>query len=123
LQRQEGQPDLYAASFVADREGEFTASVKSAAGERERRLAVKAPRIEMEDVSVNHPLLNRLALETGGRVLAFADAPAELAKIPSLERKTMDPISNPLTNGWLPLIIFVLLISGRMGVAEVYGML
>lgn len=123
LQRQEGQPDLYSASFVADREGEFTAHVKTAAGERERRLAVKAPRIEMEDVSVNHPLLNRLALETGGRVLSLANAPAELAKIPSLERKTLDPTSNPLTNGWLPLIIFVLLITGEWVLRKVYGML
>ncbi|HEY8746626.1 MAG TPA: hypothetical protein VIM11_01540 [Tepidisphaeraceae bacterium] len=123
LQRQEGQPDLYSASFVADREGEFTAYVKSAAGERERRLAVKAPRIEMDDVSVNHPLLNRLALETGGRVLSLSEASAELAKIPSLERKTIDPTSNPLTNGWLPLIIFVLFITGEWVLRKVYGML
>jgi len=123
LQRQEGQPDLFAASFVADREGEFTAYVKTAAGERERRLAVKAPRIEMDDVSVNHPLLNRLALETGGKVLSLADAPAELAKIPSLERKTVDPTTNPLTNGWLPLIIFVLLITSEWVLRKVYGML
>jgi hypothetical protein len=123
LQRQEGQPDLFAASFVADHEGEFTAHVKSAAGERDRRFAVKAPRVEMEDVSVNRPLLNRLALETGGRVLTLADAPTELARIPSLERKTIDPTSNPLTNGWLPLIIFVVLITGEWVLRKVYGML
>jgi uncharacterized membrane protein len=123
LQRQEGQPDLFAASFVADHEGEFTAHVKSAAGERDRRFAVKAPRVEMEDVSVNQPLLNRLALETSGKILTLANAPTELANIPSLERKTIDPTSNPLTSGWLPLIIFVALITGEWVLRKVYGML
>ena len=123
LQRQEGQPDLYAASFVADHEGEFTAHVTSAAGERERRFAVKAPRLEMEDVSVNQPLLNRLALETGGKVLSLSEAPAQLASIPSLERKTPDPTSNPLWNGWAPLVIFVLLITCEWVLRKMYGML
>jgi len=123
LQRQEGQPDLYAASFVADHVGEFTAYVKSAAGERDKRFAVKTPRIEMDDVSVNRPLMNRLALETGGKVLSLSDAAAQLAQIPSLERKTIDPTSNPLTNGWLPLILFVMLITGEWVLRKVYGML
>jgi len=123
LQRQEGQPDLYTASFVADHAGEFTAYVKSAAGERDKRFAVKTPRIEMDDVSVNRPLMNRLALETGGKVLSLSDAAEELAKIPSLERKTIDPTSNPLTNGWLPLVLFVILITSEWVLRKVYGML
>ncbi|HSZ56809.1 MAG TPA: hypothetical protein VK797_14165 [Tepidisphaeraceae bacterium] len=123
LQRQEGQTDLFAASFVADHEGEFTAVVNSAAGERDRRFAVKAPRVEMEDVSVNQPLLNCLALETNGKSLTLANASTELLNIPSLERKTIDPTSNPLTSGWLPLIIFVALITGEWVLRKVYGML
>jgi len=124
LQRQEGQPDLYAASFVADRgEGEFFAHVSTAAGERDRRFAVKSPRLEMEDVSLNRPLLNRLALETGGKMLSLSDAPAELAMVPSLERKTPNPSTNPLWNGWAPLILFVVLITGEWVLRKVYGML
>ena len=123
LQRQEGQPDLYGGSIVADREGEFVAHVTSAAGERERRFAVKAPRIELDDVSVNHPLLNRLAAETGGKAMTLAEAPAQLAMIPSLERKTPNPTTNPLWNGWAPLVIFVLLITGEWVLRKVYGML
>jgi uncharacterized membrane protein len=123
LQRQEGQPDVYSGSFVANREGEFTAHVTSAAGNRDKRLVVKSPRLEMEDVSVNHPLLNRLALETRGQVLTVSDAPAQLAGIPSLERQTPNPSTNPLWNGWAPLIIFVLLITGEWVLRKVYGML
>jgi uncharacterized membrane protein len=123
LQRQEGQPDLYSASFVANREGEFTAHVTSAAGEIDKRLAVTSPLLEMEDVSVNHPLLSRLALETRGQVMTFANASAQLALIPSLERQTPNPSSNPLWNGWAPLIIFVLLITSEWVLRKVYGML
>jgi uncharacterized membrane protein len=123
LQRQEGQPDMYSTSFVANLEGEFTAHVASAAGDQDRRFAVKSPRLEMEDVSVNHPLLNRLALETRGQVLSVADAPAQLASIPSLERQTPNPTSNPLWNGWAPLIVFMLLITTEWVLRKVYGML
>jgi uncharacterized membrane protein len=122
LQRQEGQPDLYAASFVADHEGQFIVHVASSAGERETRLTVKTPRLEMEDVSVNHSLLTRLALETQGKAMTIADAPVQLASIPSLERKTPNPTSNPLWNGWAPLIIFVLLITTEWVLRKVYGM-
>ncbi|HSU66067.1 MAG TPA: hypothetical protein VLJ39_04315 [Tepidisphaeraceae bacterium] len=123
LQRQEGQPDLYTGSFVANREGEFTAHLTSAAGERDKRFGVKSPRLEMEDVSVNHPLLSRIALETRGQAMTLADAPAQLAAIPSLERQTPNPTSNPLWNGWAPLIIFVLLITSEWVLRKVYGML
>jgi uncharacterized membrane protein len=122
LQRQEGQPDLYSASFVANHEGEFAAHVTSAVGDRDKRFAVKSPRLEMEDVSVNHSLLNRLALETRGETLTLADAPAQLASIPSLERQTPNPSSNPLWNGWAPLIIFVGLITIEWVLRKVYGM-
>jgi len=122
LQRQEGQPDLYSASFVANHEGEFSAHVTSAVGDRDKRFVVKSPRLEMEDVSVNHSLLNRLALETRGETLTLADAPAQLAGIPSLERQTPNPSSNPLWNGWAPLIIFVGLITIEWVLRKVYGM-
>jgi uncharacterized membrane protein len=123
LQRQEGQPDLYAASFVANRQGEFVAHVTSAAGERDKRLVVLQPQLEMEDVSVNHPLLSRIALETRGAVLTPPDAPAQLAAIPSVERRTPNPSSAPLWNGWAPLVIFVLLITSEWVLRKVYGML
>jgi uncharacterized membrane protein len=123
LQRQEGQPDIYTGSVIADRPGQFTAHIASAAGEVEKRLTVLTPQLEMEDVSVNRPLLNRLAEETRGQMLTLADAPTQLAAIPSLERVMPNPTSNPLWNGWAPLIIFVLLITGEWVLRKVYGML
>lgn len=124
LQRQEGQPDLYTATFVADQKGDFIAQVTSAAGQKDVQLSVRAPLQETADVSVNRPLLNRLAAATGaGKVLALADAPPALAAIPSAERTLSDPQSNPLWNGWAPLIIFVLLITLEWVLRKVYGML
>ena len=123
LQRQESQPDLYAGSFVANQQGGFTAHLASAAGERDRRFVVLQPQLEMEDVSVNQPLLSRLAAETRGQVLTVSDAPAQLAAIPSLERLTPNPTSNPLWNGWAPLVLFVLLITAEWVLRKVFGML
>ena len=126
LQRQEGQPDVYTASFVADAAGAFLAHVQSAAGEKDVRFTIVTPLLETEDVSVDRPLLNRLALETqgpAGRVLSLADAPVQLAAIPSLERKTPNPTSNPLWNGWAPLVLFMLLITAEWVLRKVYGML
>ena len=123
LQRQENQPDVYSGSLVANREGEFTAHVSTVAGDRDKRFGVKSPRLEMEDVSVNHSLLSRIALETRGQVMTVADAPAQLAAIPSVERQTPNPTSNPLWNGWAPLIVFVLLITSEWVLRKMYGML
>jgi len=124
LQRQEGQPDLYTATLVADQKGDFTAHVTSAAGQKDVQLSVRAPLLETADVSVNRPLLNRLAAATGGgKVLSLADAPAALAAIPSVERTISDPQSSPLWNGWAPLVIFVLLITLEWVLRKVYGML
>ena len=123
LQRREGQPDMYEGSFTADHAGQFALHISSAPGELEQRVTVVSPQLEMEDVSINRPLLNRLAEETRGQMLTVADAPAQLAAIPSLERQTPNPTTNPLWNGWAPLILFVLLITGEWVLRKVYGML
>jgi len=86
----------------------------------------RPPTVETADMTVNRALLGGLASSTQsdtGRKLTLADAPAALAAIPSAERITSDPISNPLWNGWAPLIIFVLLITAEWVLRKVYGML
>ena len=123
LQKQESQPEYYTASFVADRPGRFQAYVTSAAGEQKKEFAVAIPQLEMEEASVNHALLNRLAADTGGKTLTLADAPAQLASIPSLERKVNQHTSNPLWHGWAALGLFVLLITTEWVLRKVYGML
>lgn len=123
MQRQETQPDYYSATFVADRPGVFQAYVSSAAGEQRRQFAVAVPQLEMDDAAVNHTLLNRLAADTGGKTLTLADAPAQLAAIPSLERTVNQHSSSPLWHGWAALSIFVLLITAEWVLRKAYGML
>jgi uncharacterized membrane protein len=123
LQRQETQPDYYTTTFVADRPGQFQAYVSSAAGEQKRQFAVAVPQLEMDDAAVNHALLNRLAADTGGKAFSLADAPAQLAAIPTLERTVNQHSSNPLWHGWAALGIFVLLITAEWVLRKVYGML
>jgi hypothetical protein len=97
--------------------------VSSAAGEQKRQFAVAVPQLEMDDAAVNHALLNRLAADTGGKALSLADASAQLAAIPSLERTVNQHSSNPLWHGWAALGIFVLLITAEWVLRKVYGML
>jgi len=123
LLKQEGQPDYYTATFTADRAGRFIAKLAPVAGEQQRQFAVAVPQMEMDDAQVNHPLLNRLALDTGGRSLTLADAPAQLSAIQSLERRVNHYTSQPLWYGWAALLIFVLLITGEWVLRKVYGML
>jgi hypothetical protein len=40
-----------------------------------------------------------------------------------MERQTPTPTSNPLWNGWAPLIIFMTLITCEWVLRKVYGML
>jgi hypothetical protein len=79
--------------------------------------------LEMDDAQVNHALLNRLALDTGGKSLTLADAAPQLSSIQSLERRVNHYSAQPLWYGWGALLIFVLLITTEWVLRKVYGML
>jgi uncharacterized membrane protein len=125
--KQEGQIDLYQASYTADKTGQFTAKLPPIAGgvdSMEATYYVNVPRLELTQPEVDRQLMTRLASETNGKSYDLAQAGATLARdIPSAAKQIPVEISEPLWNKNRALIIFVLLISFEWVLRKVYGML
>ncbi len=125
LQRQDGQNDLYIGSFTADRVGKFMLRLAPIAGGvdmMEAPLEVSLPRLELADPRVDHTQLSRLASETLGKVIEFADAKKQLPLIPSAAKIVPVLSGQPLWDAPLTMVLFVLLISTEWVVRKLYGM-
>jgi uncharacterized membrane protein len=126
LVRQEGQADLYALGFTADRVGSFTVKLPPIAGGVDQQsvpVTVAVPRLELSQPQVDRTLLSRLASETLGATVAFADAQAKLPQlIPSAAKVIPIETSRPLWDAPLALVIFVLLITAEWIVRKMFGM-
>jgi uncharacterized membrane protein len=126
LVRQEGQPDLYAATYTADRVGQFTVKLPPIAGgvdEQEVPVSVAVPRLELSQPQVDRTLLTRLSAETMGQTVNLADAQLKLPQLIQSAAKVI-PIetSRPLWDAPLALAIFVLLITSEWIVRKMFGM-
>jgi uncharacterized membrane protein len=127
LVRQEGQVDLFLASYTADRIGKFKAKLPPIAGgidAMEIPFEVNVPRLELNEPQVDRQLLSRLAAETMGKTYELDQAKAHLAAdIPSAAKQIPVEISEPLWNKNRALAIFVLLITVEWVLRKSYGML
>lgn len=127
LLKQEGQPENYAASFTADKVGRYTMRLAPVAGEAaamDLPLEVMVPRLELIEPRVDRQLLTRLAAETLGQTVAYADARDKLPTLlPSAARIIPVQSSQPLWDAPLAMGLFVLLITTEWVLRKVYGML
>ncbi|HEY7119797.1 MAG TPA: hypothetical protein VH475_24610, partial [Tepidisphaeraceae bacterium] len=125
--KQEGQVDLYMASYTADKIGKFQAKLPPIAGgveSMELPFEVNVPKLELNQPQVDRQLLTRLAAETNGRTYDFEQAKTRLAgDIPSAAKQIPVEISEPLWNKANALWIFVLLITVEWVLRKAYGML
>jgi uncharacterized membrane protein len=125
--KQEGQVDLYMASYTADKIGKFQAVLPPIAGGVESMnvpFEVNIPKLELNQPQVDRTLLTRLAAETNGKTYELDQAQAHLAAdIPSAAKQIPVEISEPIWNKNRALILFVLLITGEWVLRKVYGML
>ncbi|HEX8521573.1 MAG TPA: hypothetical protein VF669_04895 [Tepidisphaeraceae bacterium] len=126
LVRQEGQPELYVASFTADRVGNFTVKLPSVAGQvdaQELPITVAVPRLELAQPQVDRTFLTRLASETLGKVVDLDQASKLLpTMIQSAARVIPIETARPLWDAPLALAIFVLLITGEWVGRKMFGM-
>jgi uncharacterized membrane protein len=127
LVRQEGQTDLYLASYAADRIGKFRAKLPPIAGgvdATEEPFEVNVPRLELAQPQVDRQLLTRIASETNGQAYDYDQARTKLVSdIPSAAKQIPVEISEPLWNKDRALWIFVLLITFEWVLRKAYGML
>jgi hypothetical protein len=126
LMKEEGQPDLYVASWTADRIGRFTAKLPPIVGgvdEMNLPIEVMVPRLELAQPQVDRASLNRLATETMGQTVDLADAGQELPTLIQSAAKVI-PIetSQRLWDAPLVLILFVFLITTEWVMRKIYGM-
>jgi uncharacterized membrane protein len=127
LVRQEGQTDLYAASFTADRIGRFVAKLPPIAGgvdALDLPIEVIVPRLELSQPQVDRAALSRLASETQGQVVDLAQAADRLPwLLPSAAKIIPMDINRPLWDAPLAMILFVFLITTEWVLRKLYGML
>jgi uncharacterized membrane protein len=125
--KQEGQVDLYMASYTADKIGKFEAVLPPIAGGVDSMnvpFEVNVPRLELSQPQVDRTLLTRLAAETNGKSYELDQAQAHLAAdIPSAAKQIPVEISEPIWNKNRALVVFVLLITVEWVLRKVYGML
>lgn len=142
MQRQEGQIDLFVASWTADAVGHFVLKMPSLGGNTqpaEQPIVVKIPRLELIDPAMDRSVISKLAEKAGEKddLSARPDlaklnlaAPgdydivrSELLKIPSAAKIIPNDTNEPLWNAPLAMAIFVLLITLEWVLRKVYGML
>jgi uncharacterized membrane protein len=127
LLKQEGQPENYTTSFTADKVGRYTMRLAPVAGEAaalDLPVEVIVPRLELTQPQVDRQLLTRIAAETLGQPVAFAEARAKLPQaIPSAAKVIPIQASEPLWDAPLAMWLFVLLITGEWVLRKVFGML
>ena len=125
--RPDGTPaETYAGGFAATRVGRFAATLPSLAPGVDPAsvpVDVAVPQLELASPQVDLPALTRLAGETRGEVVPYADALQKLAAIPSAERRIPVRSAEPLWDSPLALVIFMGLITTEWVSRKLFGML
>ncbi len=120
-----GLGDVYSGSFVADAAGRFSVSlppIASGVDMMDVPLSIVLPRMELVDPQVDTVQLSRLASETLGKDVPFADIDTQLPLIPSAAKVLPDITGQPLWAAPLTLALFVLVIGTEWVVRKLYGM-
>ncbi len=127
LMRQEGQNDLYVASWTADRIGKFLVKlppIASGVESLQTPVEVSVPRLELAQPQIDRTLLTRLASETLGQTVNLNEAADKLpAMIPSAAKIIPIQTDQPLWNAPLAMLLFVMLIAAEWIIRKAFGML
>lgn len=116
LIRRGASGDGYVGGFTADRLGRFSVKLPSlGAGVDDAAvpLEIAVPRLELNDPTVDRVTLARLAAETGGQVVPFAEAASLPTRIPSAQREIPLIANSPLWAAPSALALFAGLITAE----------
>ena len=126
LVRQDGNDgEVYAGSFTADKVGKFSIHlppIVTGVDMMETPVEVILPRMELNDPRVDRIQLARLASETLGNQIEFANAAHDLEQIPSAAKVIPITSGQPLWNAPLTMALFVLLIGAEWITRKLNGL-
>jgi hypothetical protein len=132
LQRQEGSPEHFSVTFVADRVGKFNVRLPAQLTDAQQgldpmgpHLEVIVPRLELSKPSVDDQMLQLLSkISPGNQILPLAEARVKLPELIKTAAVTRQrPNTLPLMDGWTALMIFVLLLTSEWVLRKVFGMI
>lgn len=118
--------DRYTASFPANRVGNYSVALPAMTGEDRELTApvtIQVPQLELDRPIVDRANLQRLAEDTGGRLVPLAQAGSLPELIPSAERRIPLIMDQALWDAPLALALFVLLITMEWVGRKVAGLI
>jgi uncharacterized membrane protein len=126
LTRQEGQPDLFVATFPADRAGRFAVKLPPISNNpdlSDLTYEIVTPRLELAQPQVDRTSLTRIASETLGQAIELDQAAEKLPPLlPSAARIIPVESTQPLWDAPIVLVLFVFLITTEWILRKIYGM-
>lgn len=125
LVRQQGQRDLYTASWTADRVGNFTVRLPSLAPGLDGAkvpLTVRTPRLELAMPQIDTSSLNRLAADTFGQVVPMDHASQLPQLIPSAAKLIPVSSEQPIWGSPIVMVLIAGLIIAEWLVRKMYGL-
>jgi hypothetical protein len=111
---QGAEADRYTASIPATRVGNFSVALPPMTGDDREMTApvtVEVPQLELDRPIVDRAALQRLAEDTGGRLVPLSEARTLPELIPSAERRIPLIAEQALWDAPLALALFVILIT------------
>ncbi|HWB54068.1 MAG TPA: glutamine amidotransferase, partial [Tepidisphaeraceae bacterium] len=125
LVRQQGQRDLYSASWPADRVGHFMIKLPSIApglNSAELAVDVQTPRLELAQPEVSMSTLNQLAADTFGQVVPLDQANRLPQLIPSAAKSIPIESEQLIWNSPLAMVMIAGFVIAEWVMRKVYGL-
>lgn len=121
-------PGRYVATFVSRESGAYRAKVSvtaadgSTVGQRETGWAVEPQSDEFRTLTVNRPLLDRIAKETGGEVLKLSGLETFVSSLPSRKIPNVEIWTYPLWHQWPVFLLAVGCLVAEWGLRRWKGL-
>lgn len=127
LNRVSVEGGLYEGSFIPSSPGSYTLEVEdiplgTGPSTATASVRVNRPDLEGRKPEADYATLERMAEQTGGKVLSWDKIEEELASIPDRSVQIPDDVTEPLWDSRIVLVLFVLMISTEWVLRKWYGL-
>ena len=122
------EPGLYEAVYLPRGEGGYRASVKAVdtdgkeIGKSELGWIAGGDAEEFQSLRPNRALLESIAKQTGGQVVALEDLESFVSDLPSKKSPMMETVIEPLWHHWWWLVLALACFAGEWGLRRMRGL-